>query len=81
VWEWILDYTSAIGCTDCANTTTPWNPPPLPGVPPSTVPLRGSQGGGLGGAPAMAVVTYLLDDTPSTQRTIEQGARCGRAPL
>jgi formylglycine-generating enzyme required for sulfatase activity len=78
VWEWVLDKTTGFNtCTDCALTSLPSNalPSPLPGFPPDGD-IRTIRGGGLGSSPN----TALFSTPPASDRSIEEGARCARAP-
>jgi formylglycine-generating enzyme len=74
VWEWVLDYASTGACVDCADTT---QPPPFPSPAPPGA-SRVNRGGGLGAGFSLEVST--LNDSPTTDRDIEQGARCARSP-
>jgi formylglycine-generating enzyme required for sulfatase activity len=70
VWEWVLDTASSEnGCQDCAVLSDPAG---------RIEQVRGTRGGGLGAGFSLQVPT--IDDMPPTERDIEQGARCGRAP-
>jgi len=70
VWEWVLDYFGNSGtCVDCANTTT---------SPPDSANGRMNRGGGLGAGFSLEVNT--INSSPASDRDIEQGFRCARAP-
>jgi formylglycine-generating enzyme required for sulfatase activity len=70
VWEWVLDIFGNSGtCVDCANTTE---------SPPESGNGRQNRGGGLGAGFSLEVNT--INSGSASERNIEQGFRCARAP-
>jgi len=76
VWEWVLDYGTGGPCIDCAYTSPPPSGPPP--APPDPNAGRVNRGGGLGAA--FSLETSSINGSPPTDRDIEHGARCARAP-
>jgi len=76
VWEWVLDTLSSGACVDCANNSLPPSSPST-GSPGGDV-VRVNRGGGLGAG--FSLEASSINDSPPTERDIEQGARCARAP-
>ena len=72
VWEWVLDASSGGGCVDCAALPSPASPSGSPDD------SRVNRGGGLGAGFSLQVSS--INDSPPTDRDIEHGARCARAP-
>ena len=67
VWEWVLDdSTGTRGCADCANLST------------DAGAARVNRGGGLGAGFSLEVSS--TNESPPTDCSIEQGARCARVP-
>ncbi len=67
---------SSGACVDCANTSSQPDFPST-GSPGSDV-VRVNRGGGLGAG--FSLEASSINDSPPTERDIEQGARCARAP-
>jgi|HubBroStandDraft_6_1064221.scaffolds.fasta_scaffold215159_2 sulfatase modifying factor 1 len=74
VWEWALDVGSGGPCVDCIDTLQ------LPRGPetPLLDDARMIRGGGLGAS--FTLQSSAINDDDATNRNIQQGARCARAP-
>ncbi len=78
VWEWVLDSSSSGPCIDCANTSLPPGPPSPASLDGEDDGVRVNRGGGLGAG--FSLEASSINYSPPTDRDIEHGARCARAP-